>query len=376
MWPVSDYKYRQVHIVQTKERDVKYCGVRKDVVQLAEPRLNAGNTAHLMRFISERYRIHVRKDILKKPRPWTENPVLQQYKFTNVFREDDRVSRAVIELVSHNDGLSFEEKVLNTFLLRSWNNPDTFTDFGGPFRAKEIYRGLELKERVRPIYYNLLLRDPDRKWWSSAYNQGGTKYAWKFPDGEGFSRAPSEEQGRKYEDYEPDIPLRVFHIGPWLKERKVFRRIVKAESQKQAYEIIREIRGFAEFLAYQVFVDLTYIPEFPFSENEFVIAGPGCKRGLDLVFDDYNGMTHEEALFWLRDNLDTCFEELHSSGADVPKWNPERLFKHREPYDRCINIMSLENCFCELSKYVKAVNGTGRPRNTYKQTTKPWNYMR
>lgn len=362
--------------MQNKKRDIEYCGVRQFAIKGAHPTMNEENMAHLQDFIIERYRIHVRKDILGKPLPWTKNPVLQQYKFTNVFREDDRVSRALIELVSKNDELTLEEKVLNTFLLRSWNNPNTFTDFGGPFTAAEIYDGLKLKEQVRPIYHNLLSLDPDRKWWSSAYNQGGTKYAWKFPDGEGFSRAPSEAQGKKFKDYEPDIPLRVFHIGPWLKERKVFKRLMAAKDQQQAYEIIREIRGFASFLAYQVFVDLTYIEDFPFSENEFVVAGPGCKRGLNLVFDDYDGMTHEEGLFYLRDHLDEYFTALEAGDYDGPAWNPERLFRHRPEGDRCVNLMSLENCFCELSKYVKAVNGTGRPRNTYKPTTSPWNYQK
>lgn len=362
--------------MQTKPRDVAYCGVNAKRIRKAEPYLNEENTAHLRDFIVERYRIHVRKDILGKPQPWTKNPVLKEYKFTNVFREDDRVSRALIELVSTNPDLTLEEKVLNTFLLRSWNNPNTFTDFGGPWSADEIYDGLALKEAVRPTYNRLLVENPDRKWWSSAYNQGGTKYAWKFPDGEGFSRAPSEEMGKKFKDYEPDIPLRVFHIGPWLKERKVFRRLMKAKDQEVAYNIIREIRGFASFLAYQVFVDLTYIEDFPFSENEFTVAGPGCKRGLDLVFSDYGGMTHEEALFFLRDNIDEYFIALTAGDYAKYSWNPEKLFRHRAEGDRCLNIMCLENCFCELSKYIKAVKGTGRPRNNYKPTTEPWHYKK
>ena len=356
--------------------DRPYCGVRKEVIEAAEPFVNKENMTHLMEFIVERYRIHVRKDILQRPQPWTKNPVLQQYKFTNVFREDDRVSRALIELVSTNPTLSLEEKVLNTFLFRSWNNPDTFTDFGGPWSAREIYEGLSLKEEVRPVYKKLLKRDPERKWWSNAYNQGGTKYAWKFPDGEGFSRAPSEKQGKAFEDYEPDIPLRVFHIGPWLKERKVFQRLMKAKDQEAAYGIIREIRGFASFLAYQVFVDLTYIEKFPFSENEFTVAGPGCKRGLDLVFTEYDGMTHEEALFYLRDNLDEYFIALSREEGARYQWNPEKLFRHRPPGDRCLNVMSLENCFCELSKYIKAVTGRGRPRNNYKPSKRDWNYKK
>jgi hypothetical protein len=30
--------------------------------------------------------------------------------------------------------------------------------------------------------------------------------------------------------------------------------------------------------------------------------------------------------------------------------------------------MSLENCFCELSKYIRAITGTGRPRKKYVPT--------
>lgn len=352
--------------MKTKTRDLRYCGVNAKKVRNAAPTLNEQNMAHLMEFITDRYKIYVRKDIKGRLAPWTQNPVLSVYKFTNVFREDDRVTRALIKLVSNNPELTYEDKVANTFLFRCWNNPDTFIDFGGPWSAADIYNGLALKEKVRPMYHGLREANPDRKWWSNAYNQGGTKYAWKFPDGEGWSRAKTEAEGAQYPDYEKDIPLRTFHIGPWLKEKDTFNRLNKAKEQKEAFDLISEIRGFARFLSYQVFVDLTYIEEFPFSENEFTIAGPGCRRGLDLVFDDYDGMTHEEALFFLRDNIDEYFRVLQAGDYTDLEWRPEDLFRTREPWDRHLNVMSLENCFCELSKYIRTVNGTGRPRNKYK----------
>lgn len=361
--------------MQTKPRDVKYCGVNAKKIKKAEPYLHEENTAHLLHFIVERYRIHVKKDILKKPRPWTNDPILQSYKFTNVFREDDRVSRALIELVSTNKQLTLEEKILNTFLLRSWNNPDTFTDFGGPWTAKEIYNGLDLKERVRPLYHRLLKADPDRKWWSSAYNQGGVKSVWKFPSGNGHIMGADKNDIKSTPGYESDIPLRVFHIGPCLKEKNIVERLLKADNQKQAYEIIREVPGCAEFMAYQIFVDLAYIKEFPFSENEFVIAGPGCKRGLDYLFTDYGGLTYEESLFWLRDNIDEYFIALQHGDYAKHDWDPEKLFKRRPEGDRCLNIMALENCFCELSKYLRAYYGTGRPRKHYTPTVGGWHYQ-
>lgn len=355
--------------MKTKQQDKRYCGVREFMVKGANPRFNTINLAHLAQFIRERYRIYYRKDVLRKPAPWTKNPILKEYKFTNVFRENDRVSKALIHLVSENDTLTYQDKVINTFLFRSWNNPRTFVDLGGPWRAAEIYNGLDLKEKVRPEYERLKEADPERKWWSNAYNQGGTKCVWKFPDGSGYSRGLSKDKEMLCPDYEPDIPLRVFHIGPWLKEKRLFKRMDRATDQQEVYEAIKELPGFASFLSYQIFVDLTYIKEFPFSENEFTVAGPGCKRGLDSIFIDYDGMTYEEALFYLRDSIDWLFTDLWRQDRIAFEWDPDGLFKDRAPDDRYLNVMSLENCFCELSKYIKAVNGVGRPKNTYKPYT-------
>lgn len=350
--------------MRTRKKDVKYCGVDAGKIMGANPKLNPEMFDLFVHYFTERHLIYKRKELEGKPRPWTKDPILQQYKFTNVFRENDRVSRQIIQMVSLNDDLTLEDKVANTFLIRSWNNPSTFKDLGGPWTAREIYSP-KLKEKVRPLYNRLLQENPERKWWSSAYNQGGTKYAWKFPDGEGFSRAPSEEEGRKYKDYEPDIPLRVFHIGPWLKQQQVFKHIMQAENQMEVYDIIRGLRGFAEFLAYQVFVDLTYIPDFPFSENEFVICGPGCKRGMDILFEDYDYLTHEEALFWLRDNIEDMCRFGYANGSMKNPYTPKALFNDRAPYDRKLNIMALENCFCEFQKYHRTFTGKSRPRVKY-----------
>lgn len=338
--------------MRNKVKDTLYCGVSEYRISHASPKIDMENLQHLRNFIARRYKIRLRKDVLGKPAPWTKDPVLQRFKFTNVRREHDRVTRELIQQVSHNDMLGLLDKVYNTFLFRAWNNPDTFRDLGGPWEWQAI-EGIDLKERVRPLYHKLQLENPDRKWWSAAYNQGGTKYAWKFPDGEGFGRAKKEVDAQKYPDWERDIPLRVFHLGPWLEKLGIFPRIMEADDQQTVFNIIQELRGFKTFLAYQVFVDLTYIEEFPFSENEFTVAGPGCRKGIDLVFKDKDGMSYEECIFWLRDNAHLLQLDFRDLFHDLPE------------YDQCINVMSLENCFCELSKYIRTVNGTGRPKVRY-----------
>lgn len=338
--------------MRIKPRDKLYCGVNRALIRAANPKYNLENMQRFYDFVTERYKIHLRKDVLHKEAPWTNDGVLQQYKFCNVRREHDRQSQYIIKNISTNPCLSLEDKIVNSFYFRAWNNWDTMKDLGGPWAAKDLYSS-QMKQQIRPIYQELATEDPDRKWWSSAYNQGGTKQAWRYPN-------PNEKINKEY-----DIPLRVFHIGPWLKEHNTVEKLLNANDQKVAFEAIKEIQGFADFLAYQVFVDLTYIKEFPFSENEFVIAGPGCKKGLDYLFDDYDGMSPEEALFWLRDNVDHIFSKIMAPNGQY--WDPRELFIDLPEYDRCFNIMSLENCMCELSKYIRTIEGTGRPRVKYKQ---------
>lgn len=338
--------------MRIKSRDKLYCGINRRSIRVANPKYNLENMQRFYDFVTERYKIHLRKDVLHKEAPWTNDGVLQQYKFCNVRREHDRQSQYIIKNISTNPCLSLEDKIVNSFYFRAWNNWDTMKDLGGPWAAKDLYSS-QMKQQIRPIYQELATEDPDRKWWSSAYNQGGTKQAWRYPN-------PNEKINKEY-----DIPLRVFHIGPWLKEHNTVEKLLNANDQKVAFEAIKEIQGFADFLAYQVFVDLTYIKEFPFSENEFVIAGPGCKKGLDYLFDDYDGMSPEEALFWLRDNVDHIFSKIMAPNGQY--WDPRELFIDLPEYDRCLNIMSLENCMCELAKYIRTIEGTGRPRVKYKQ---------
>ena len=338
--------------MRIKPRDKLYCGVNRALIRAANPKYNFENMQRFYDFVTERYKIHLRKDVLHKEAPWTNDGVLQQYKFCNVRREHDRQSQYIIKNISTNPCLSLEDKIVNSFYFRAWNNWDTMKDLGGPWTAKDLYSS-QMKQQIRPIYQELATEDPDRKWWSSAYNQGGTKQAWRYPN-------QNEKINKEY-----DMPLRVFHIGPWLKEHNTVEKLLNANDQKVAFEAIKEIQGFADFLAYQVFVDLAYIKEFPFSENEFVIAGPGCKKGLDYLFDDYDGMSPEEALFWLRDNVDSLFSQVAEDNKR--SWDPKELFVDLPKYDRCLNIMSLENCMCELSKYIRTIEGTGRPRVKYKQ---------
>jgi len=72
-------------------------------------------------FIQEREKIRKFKEAGYE-RPWTEDPILQEYRFTNIWRQDDKVTKLI---QSRLEGLVPIDKVLNAIWLRSINNYET-----------------------------------------------------------------------------------------------------------------------------------------------------------------------------------------------------------------------------------------------------------
>lgn len=327
--------------MKTKPNDTLYCGVNKKRIKQAKPVLNQRNLLYLYNFIKRRYVIHLRKDVLRKDPPWTTDQVLRDFRFTNIRREHDKESKWVIEHITSNPELSYEDKLLNVILFRLYNKHETAELISMPFKFSETPDWNP--EWYRSLFEAALVEDPKRVFFTAAFHTVGMKNTLKKVTGESYA------------------PMRILKFIKILINEGLVDDIKACTNQQEVYQTLTDYNGIGRFLAYQFYVDMTYIAEFPFSENEFTVAGPGCVMGLNYLFEDRDGMSYEECLFWLRDNLDRLFvEEL---GKD---WDAKRVFWDLPEEDRCFNVMSLENCFCELSKYIRAKYGTGRPRKRYK----------
>lgn len=151
----------------------------------------------------------------------------------------------------------------------------------------------------------------------------------------------------------------MFYIPLWIRDKGIIDIILESKDQRMCVQAIQRIPAYSTFLAYQVFVDLTYIPEFPFSENEFTVSGSGCHKGLELLFTERDGLTDEELLFWLRDNQEWLFDIYF-----------DKLFDNLPAEDRRLSVMDLENCMCEHSKHYGIVKGKGT------QDKKNWAYFK
>lgn len=298
-------------------------------------------------WIIERNRIYKRKEVDKLPPPWTEDSILKEFKFTNVKRWQDRESVWLINNIINNDSLSYEDKIYNCILFRTWNKSKTFEIVCGKGITQKdlVETPIEVfRSRIEKYATNY----PGYVWFTNAFNTGGVKVAWKYR-GKPYKRNEIE-----YDDPESSIPLRVIFMIKDCIKKDFVGQIKKAETAKEVFETLSKIRGCANFLAYQIYVDLTYIKEFPFSEDEFTVAGPGCIRGLNFLFKEKDGMKYEQLLFYLRDHQKDFFGD---SFEDEFSYLPE---EHRK-----LTVMDLENSFCELSKYYKVHTGIGRPRNKY-----------
>lgn len=322
--------------MKSKPSDVEYTGVSRDKIANARPKLNQNMLVLYNKWLAERYNIHYKKDVLLLPPPWTDCPILRTVKFTNLFREDDRATRWLIDNVC-NTPLSLEDKVLNCMLFRLYNKWETceligmpFTNWTTPDHIDTIYKYVKGKLDEK------LDKDPDYVVYTSAFNTGGMKAA--------SGRLTGEQS----------IPMRPIAFMKHMIEDDIAGKIRVSDSPKQVCDALMKYPGIGEFLSYQMFVDFTYCEEYPFSENHFTIAGPGCQMGINFLFEDTDGMSYEECIFWVRDNQNVIIDDglFH-------------LMMDRALFDQQLNVMCIENSFCEFSKYVRCTEQVAagkRPR--------------
>lgn len=354
--------------MKNRSADVPYCGCREEVIKNAKPVLDEYVLGHLKTFLKDRYEVRLNKDVKGLPAPWTQNEILQKVKFTNVRREHDRQSKAYINHIASKD-ISWFDKFWNTVMFRMFNISTMWDILGEHVKVSEL-----VKPEAQAKFREMLMeaQESGLPLFTNAFNTGGLKQCLAFPEydydtvtaqrtGEFIvnldngSTATYHDNRERFlsgelvsKDFEPFMAMRVIRYIAKVSSSllpDLHDEVFNAADQRQAFLSLTKIRGFSRFLAYQVFVDLTYCEEFPFSENEFTVSGPGCDRGLQLLFRDTDGMRMEECLFWLRDNHESVFGEkfYHNLFSDLPD------------EDRCPNVMSLENTFCETLKYMRCV---------------------
>lgn len=250
-------------------------------------------------------------------RPWCDDPVLSQYKFTNAYRASDRVSQYLIKEVIYNQPWSYEDTFLRVLLFKLFNKIETWQLLEKHFG--EISRAT--------FDFNTYDRVLD-----AAITSGVRIYsaAYIMPSG---SR-------RKYG------PLRKhqFHLGlvKQLHNEQFHLALQDCSTMQSAYQMLLSVDSIGKFLAYQLVTDFNYSEYFDFKENEFVVPGPGAMDGLAKVFSDLGQFSHADTIAWMMDKQEYHFERLGLSFQSL--------------WGRPLQLIDCQNLFCEVDKYSRVAH--------------------
>ena len=280
------------------------------------------------RFAAERQAVFFRR-VRGEKEPWTENPVLAIYKFTNAYRASDRVSQYLIRHVIYRDDLpkSPRELFFRIMLFKIFNKIETWELLEHAF-------GTITFEDYRFAAYDAVLaraRQAGRRIYSAAYIMP--------PGRRAFGRSAKHQN----------------HL--LLLERmmvdRLAERLAQTRTMQEGFEKLRAYPTIGDFLAYQFITDINYSELTEFSEMDFVVPGPGARDGLRKCFVDPGGLNEPELIRLMADQQELEFERLGLHFQSL--------------WGRSLQLIDCQNLFCEVDKYARVVHPqvagrTGRVR--------------
>jgi thymidylate kinase len=269
--------------------------------------------------------------------PWTNDSILQQYKFTNAYRASDRTSQYLIRNVIYHGDQSPDELFFRTILFKIFNRVETWELLTHSF-GQVSYKDYSYAR------YDAAL--------TKAIDSGTTIYsaAYIMPSG-----GPSSF-GRKHR-------MHLKLLEQMLKD-DLPTRLAEASSMSRAFDLLRAYPTIGDFLAYQYVTDLNYSTLLNFTEMDFVVPGPGARDGLRKCFTDLGGLNEAEMIKMVADRQQAEFSRL---GIDfISLWG------------RPLQLIDCQSLFCEVDKYARVkhpefAGHTGRMRikQKYRVTAKP-----
>lgn len=268
----------------------------------------------LFSFIYQRYDIHVKR-VQGFPKPWTQDPILQSYRFCNVQREEDTQTKWFAKnwRIPHakDENMWFAALV---FRLTNWS--ETAKELGYP---------------VPWDYQHFLFTLQDRKRRKEQVFSGAYMIS---------------THGQKVEKAQ----FLADSLDATWGERRIY-QYKQGETLDTFHKRLAGAFGIGSFMAGQVVADMKYCGNAYHAPDwwTFAASGPGSRRGLARVLGfktDYHWREPEwrATLETLKLGIDPLIRQ-----AKMPK----------------LHAQDLQNCLCEFDKYERVRLGEGRPKQKY-----------
>lgn len=251
-------------------------------------------------------------------KPWTDDPILQQYKFCNVERENDKVTIWIKE--NWREPYRGHENMWFAMIVaRIFNWPPTLDLIKFPTCDKTNYSNWIQSIREDLKYRRDVLNE---KIFTGAY----------LVSTNGISKD-------KIDYILDDILTPIWEKGSGP---------IDNDTLESYWKFLMQFDGLGSFMAGQVIADLKYID--PILEEtkdwwSFAPLGPGSIRGLNRYFG----------------RPLTTFISQEQGGKEINVLQDSV----REKLNMSLPAHDIQNCLCEYDKYLRVKKGEGKPRSKY-----------
>ena len=276
-------------------------------------KLNKSSVSDLLRYMEERHAIYLKR-AAGEEKPWTQNPILQQYRFCNVYRELDKVTVWVREHIRE-VYLDHPNLWFMLCIARQINHTDTLEELMETRGAWPLvgYNATALKRVLRSR------KARGEKVYTGAYMLNCNWH-------------PKWSGDRDKATFTADLVLQsTWDAGP-----------PRFTSLEECAEDLSKGHGWGTFMAAQVVADLKHTRHLLHAPDwrDWAASGPGSRRGLNIVC----GREVEEP--WREAEWLGKIQEL------------KELVNRRWSYQH-LCAQDVQNNLCEFSKYVR---GSSRSR--------------
>lgn len=285
-------------------------------------------------FMRERESIRIRRSVGMPRQLWTEDWILQTFKFTNVKREHDRTTQ---NLVRHfyRKGAWGRQLLINCAMARFFGLYETVNDIG--------WRNTWTVEDRDHIAGVVKSRYANReKVFTSAYI------------------VPNCGEAKPKDEVVIDV---VSAVATWAQENADW---FMAPHERRSWQwmiesLCKSVRGMGSFMAKEVVLDYILFSEWtPYDWHQWTPVGPGARRGAARVQGDgslLSPLSERESLKVIK----AVFVHAELLWHDRSLWAQD--VSSVTPVD--LSITDIQFQFCEFDKYSRAKRKEGRPKTNF-----------
>lgn len=246
--------------------------------------------------------------------PWTNDPILQEFKFCNSYRVNDRVSQYLLKNVIYNGKkYSDEDMLFRIILFKLFNKESTW-------------------ELLLSNFNDITLKNFDINKYSEVLEQAISSGIKIYNDAYISCANKAFGYDRKHDNHLA-LLNKMFNVD------RMQNRIILCKTMEEAFNIIKSYPLIGDFMAYQLVTDINYSTVVLWQEDEFTVAGPGSLRGIKKCFIEKGTMSNEDIISYMYEHQEEEFKRLNLNFKRIG--------------NRPLQLIDCQNIFCELDKYCR-----------------------